>query len=97
MVTYVSLVNWTEQGIKNVKDTVKRAEAAANSAEKVGGRITSMYWTQGSYDLVVTSEFPDEQAAQVFVLALGSLGYVRTQTLRAFSAAEMTSILQKLP
>ena len=97
MVTYVSLINWTEQGIKNVKDTVKRAEEAASTAERIGGRIISLYWTQGSQDIVVTTEFPDEQAAQVFALALGRLGNVRTETLRAFSAAEMTSIIQKLP
>jgi uncharacterized protein with GYD domain len=97
MVTYVSLINWTEQGIKSVKDTVERAEKATHVAEQLGGRITSILWTQGSYDLVVTTEFPDEDSAQVFALGLGSTGNIRTETLRAFSATDMKRIISKLP
>jgi uncharacterized protein with GYD domain len=97
MVTYVSLINWTEQGIKHVKDTVKRSEASAKLAEQMGGRITTVLWTQGPYDMIIISESPDEESAQAAILALASLGNVKTLTLRAFSAAEMTSILQKLP
>jgi len=96
MITYVSLVTWTEQGIKHVKDTVKRSEAAAQLAEQMGGRLTTVLWTQGPYDLVIIGEYPDEASAQASILALGSVGNVKTLTLRAFSAAEMTNILEKL-
>ena len=97
MITYVSLVTWTEQGIKHVKDTVKRSEAVAKLAEQMGGRITTVLWTQGPYDLVIIGEYPDEESAQASILALGSLGNVKTLTLRGFSAAEMTRIVEKLP
>src|SRR5687768_5929246 len=97
MVTYVSLIRWTESGIKNVKETVDRAEKATHLAEKLGVRLTSIYWTQGAYDLVATSEFPDEDSAQAFALALGSQGSVRTETLRAFSAEDFKRIISKIP
>jgi uncharacterized protein with GYD domain len=97
MIAYVSLINWTEQGIKNVKETVKRAETAMSIAERMGGRITSIMWTQGAYDLVVSSEFPNEETAQVFLLALAREGNIRTQTLRAFSAGEIKAVIEKLP
>ena len=97
MITYVSLINWTEQGVKNVKETVKRAEAASNAAERMGGRITSILWTQGAYDLIVTSEFEDEKSATAFLLALAATGNIRSETLRAFSGSEMADIIEKLP
>jgi uncharacterized protein with GYD domain len=97
MLTYVSLYRWTEQGIKGVKDTVKRAETATQLAEKLGGHLVNIYWTQGPYDLVAIAEFPDEDSAQSFALALGSTGNVRSETLRAFSAQDMGRILSKLP
>ncbi len=96
MITSVSLINWTEQGVKNVKDTVKRAEAAGSLAERMGGRMTSIMWTQGAYDLVVTTEFPDEESLTAYLLALAMDGNIRSQTLRAFSADEMTAILGKI-
>jgi uncharacterized protein with GYD domain len=93
----VSLINWTEQGIKNVKETVKRAETATNEAERMGGRITNILWTQGAYDLVVTSEFEDEKSATAFLLALGATGNIRSQTLRAFSGSEISTIIEMIP
>ena len=69
----------------------------AANAEKFGGRMTNIMWTQGAYDLVSTTEFPDEESAQLFFLSLGASGNVRTQTLRAFSATEMKRILDKMP
>lgn len=97
MATYVTLVKWTEQGIKNVKDTVKRAEDVTNLAEKMGGRMTSLLWTQGRYDLIGIFEAPDEEIANAFAIAVGMSGSARTETLRAFSAQEMQSILSRLP
>lgn len=96
MFRYVSLVSWTEQGVKSVKDTVKRAEMASSAAEQMGGRLTSILWTQGKYDLVVTSEFPDEESATAFLLRLATTGNLRTVTMRAWSGSEMSEILDKM-
>jgi len=96
MPTYVSLIKWTDQGIKGAKDTVSRYEQARAQVEQMGGRLSTTYWTQGSYDIVAISEFPDEETAMGFLLALGTQGNLRTETLRAFSAEEMQRILQKM-
>jgi len=94
MARYVSLINWTDEGVKNFKDTTKRAAEAAAAAEKMGGKLT-VYWTIGAYDIVAVSEFPDDQTATSFLLRLGSLGNIRTQTMRAFDAQEMNGIISK--
>jgi uncharacterized protein with GYD domain len=95
MVTHISLVNWTEQGIKGYRDTVARADAANGLAAKFGGRMTSTWWTIGPYDLVAVTEFPDDESATAFALALGASGNVRTTTMRAFGADEMSSIIAR--
>lgn len=96
MVRYVILLNFTDQGIRNVKQTVERAKAFKAMAEKFRANLKDLYWTQGAYDLVATMEVPDEETGMSLLLALGSLGNVRTQTLRAFSADEMGRILAKM-
>ena len=96
MATYIVLANFTEQGIKNVTDSPKRSEAAKAMAQKLGITLKDMYWTLGSYDIVATYEAPDDVAITALGLSLGKLGNVRTQTLRAFSAADMNGILGKL-
>lgn len=96
MPTYVSLFKWTDQGVRNAKDTVKRAREFRADLERRGGKLLSIYWTQGQYDLAVTMEAPDEQTAMAELLALGGLGNVRTETLRAFDESEMETILRKL-
>lgn len=96
MPTYVGLVKWTDQGVKNARETVQRARAFREDLERRGGKLLAIYWTQGRYDIAVTMETPDEQTAMAELLALGSLGNVRTETLRAFSESEMEAILQKL-
>ena len=96
MPTYVSLLRWTEQGIKNARDTVNRRQEAEQRIQQTGGSIVATYWTQGSYDIVVISDFPDEDTAMAFLLGLGMQGNVRSETLRAFSAEDMQRILQKL-
>jgi uncharacterized protein with GYD domain len=95
MATYVSLINWTEKGIKDYKDTVTRADAAKGLAARFGGSMTSIWWTIGQYDLVAVTEFPDEESATAFALALGAAGNVRTTTMRAFDADAMTSIVAR--
>ncbi len=96
MATYITLMNFTSQGIRNVKDTVKRAEAFKEAALKLGVTVKDLYWTLGAYDLVTTLEAQDETAVTSLGLAIGSMGNVHTQTLRAFSADEMKRILEKL-
>lgn len=96
MVRYVILFNFTDQGIRNVKQTVERAKAFKAMAEKFRANLKDLYWTQGAYDLVATMEVPDEETGMSLLLALGSLGNVRTQTLRAFSADEMERIIGKM-
>lgn len=96
MPTYISLIKWTDQGVRNSKDTVQRAQAFRGDLERRGGKLVSIYWTQGSYDIVATIDAPDDQTAMATLLAVGGLGNVRTETLHAFNETEMAAILQKL-
>lgn len=96
MATYVMLANFTEQGIRDVKDTVKRAEAFKETAKAAGVTINDVYWTLGEYDIVVTAEAHNEMAVTALGLTLAKAGNVRTQTLRAFPAKEMSEILGKV-
>jgi uncharacterized protein with GYD domain len=97
MATYVSLLKLTAQGLSNIKDTVKRAEKASQLAEKLGGRMTNIVWTQGAYDLVVTTEFADDQKQAAFIIATTMQGNITTETMRAFTAEEVTQIIEMLP
>ncbi|MCK1714198.1 GYD domain-containing protein [Bradyrhizobium hipponense] len=96
MVTYVVLGNFTDQGVRNVKDSPKRAEAFKEMAKTFGVTVKEIVWTQGRYDIVTVLEAPDEAAAMSLSLSLSALGNVRTETLRAFSAADMTKIVGKM-
>jgi uncharacterized protein with GYD domain len=96
MATYIALLNYTDQGIRNVKETTKRADAFKAMAQKAGATVKSIYWTQGQYDLVSILEAPNEEAATSLLLSVGALGNIRSQTLRAFSAEEMGQILSKM-
>jgi uncharacterized protein with GYD domain len=96
MPTFVSLINWTDQGVANFKDTVRRSEDANRVASAMGGSLTEIFWTVGSYDLVTVADFPDDASATAFLLALGSVGNVRTTTLRAYTAEEMSQIIAKV-
>jgi uncharacterized protein with GYD domain len=96
MPTYIALSNFTEQGLRNVKDTTKRADAVKESAKKLNVEITQIFWTLGHHDVVVILDAPDDAAATAFALATGAAGNVKTQTLRAFSKQEMDGILRNL-
>ena len=96
MAKYVVLVNWTEQGIRDVKATTQRAEQVRQVIEQMGGRLVSLLWTQGRYDLVGVIEAPDDETVAAIGLRVGMTGATRTETLRAFDAEEMGRILQKL-
>ncbi|MGH7352256.1 MAG: GYD domain-containing protein [Candidatus Methylomirabilales bacterium] len=97
MPTYISLLNWTDQGIRKVKETTKRAEALQVLAQKTKVKVREILWTMGRYDVVVIMEAPDDQTISRLMLALGTLGNVKTETLRAYSAKEMGEILKGLP
>ena len=84
MATYVGLIQFADQGIRNIKDTVKRGDAAIAEAEKMGMKIVEEFWTMGAYDAVVVLEAPDDETMSAFMLKVGSLGNVKSQTLRAF-------------
>jgi uncharacterized protein with GYD domain len=96
MATFIALGNFTEQGIRSVKDSTKRADAVRELAKKYGATLKEIYWTLGRYDVVTVIEAPNDEAATAFALAVGSAGNVRTESLRAFSKEEMNGILGKL-
>jgi uncharacterized protein with GYD domain len=96
MATYIVLSNFTEQGIRNIKETTKRADAVRELAQKMGVTMKDLYWTDGRYDVVVTFEAPDDASMTALCLAIAAKGNVRTETLRAFSKEEMTRIVAKL-
>ena len=96
MATYIVLGQFTEQGIRNVKDTTKRAQALNDLAKKFGATVTATYWTIGKYDVVAMIDAPDDVALTGLLLSLGAAGNVRTQTLRAFSADQVGQILGKM-
>ncbi len=96
MATYVTLINFTEQGVKNVKDTANRASHYKELAAKLGCTIKDIWWTQGQYDVVSIIEAPDDAAATALAMSVGKLGYIRTQSLRAYSAAELAPIMDKV-
>jgi len=96
MVTYIALSNFTDQGMRGVKDSSKRADAVKEAARKFGASMTQIYWTMGKYDLVAIIEAPDDASATAFALAVGMAGNVRMQTMRAFTKEEMSGILGQL-
>jgi len=96
METYVCIVQCTDKGIRNIKDTVKRGDAAMAEAEKMGMKIVDEFWTMGAYDAVVTLEAPNDETVSAFILKIGSLGNVKGHTLRAFCRSEMEDILAKI-
>jgi uncharacterized protein with GYD domain len=96
MASYIVLVNYTEQGIRNVKDTTKRADAVRELAKKFGATVREFYWTMGKYDLVVIFEAPDDAAMTALSLTIATAGNVRTQTMRAFSRDEVNGMLAKV-
>ena len=96
MAHYILLLKYTDQGIRNVKDTTKRATAFGDMAEKMGSKVSSMLWTMGQYDVVVHVEAPNDETAAALSVAGAKLGNVSIQTLRAFTASEVEGILKKI-
>jgi uncharacterized protein with GYD domain len=96
MPSYIVLVDWTDQGIKNIKDTVKRAKSFETAIEKVGGKSIGLYYTLGKHDIVAVVQAPNDEAIASVLYSTGSLGNIRTETLKAFSMAETANIIEKL-
>ena len=96
MMTYVVLVNFTDQGIRNARDTIKRSDAFKEMAKKSGVTVKDMYWTLGRHDMVCICEAPDDETASAVLLSASSRGFVRSETLRAFSFADMKKVLDKM-
>ncbi len=95
MATFISLVNFTQQGVQNFKATADRAAKFRSMAEKAGVTVKDVYWTMGAHDAVIVMQAPDAQTVTAAMLALASLGNVRTQTLPAFDAAQVKEIIAK--
>lgn len=97
MPTYVTLYRYTQQGAQNIKDSPDRISAARDAARSMGVDLRAIYLTMGQYDLVAVAEAPDDETVARFGLALGSLGNVRTETLRAFTEDEFRGLVADLP
>ncbi len=96
MAKYVVLVNWTEKGVSEAKDTTTRAKKVEQLAESLGGKMDLLLWTLGRYDIVGIFDAPNDETAALMGLKIGQLGTVRTETMRAFTAAEIGGIIGKL-
>jgi uncharacterized protein with GYD domain len=96
MATFVMLVSFTDQGVRNVKDTIKRSDAFKEMAQRAGVTVRELYWTLGPCDVIAIGDAPDDETATALALSVSSQGNVRTQTLRAFSRDEMSTIVGKM-
>jgi uncharacterized protein with GYD domain len=96
MATFITTIKFTQQGVKGIDETTRRAAAFKAAAKKLGVKVANVYWTLGEFDGVVILEAPDDQTAMTALLHLASQGNVHTTTVRAFTAAEMEKILTKV-
>lgn len=96
MPTYIALIDWTEQGVQNFKDTVDRYEAARGQLETLGVTFKDIYWTLGAHDIVGVLDAPDDETLSAGLLAVAAQGNLRTTTLRAFDANEMRGVIGKV-
>jgi len=97
MPTFILTLNWTDQGIRAVKDAPKRSEAAKELAKKLGVEVKQVFLTSGEHDLLIIVESSSGDNVAKFALATASLGNVRTSTARAWSEAELTKLISELP
>jgi uncharacterized protein with GYD domain len=96
MPTYVSLAHYTDQGIRSIKESASRLDAAKKAFQAAGGELKQFFLLMGRYDLLIVSEGPDDETASRIALSLGSLGNVRTETFRAFTEAEFRKMVGAL-
>ena len=97
MSTYITLYNWTQKGIEQIKESPSRLDAAKEAVQAMGGKVLGFYLVQGRYDMVVVSEGPDDETAAKIALAIGSKGAVRSETMRAYTEDEFRKIISELP
>jgi uncharacterized protein with GYD domain len=95
MPAYIALIDWTEQGVRDFKNTVDRYEAAQSAFESLGVRFTDVWWTLGTHDIVATVEAPDDETLAAALLSVAAQGNIRTTTLRAFTREEMRTVIGK--
>jgi uncharacterized protein with GYD domain len=93
--TYVALFSWTEQGIRNFRDSPSRADAARDAMQRAGITLTHIWWTIGPHDLVAVVDAPDDETLTAALLALGSAGNVRSTTMRAFTQEEFSRVIER--
>lgn len=96
MATFITTIKFTQQGLKGIDASTKRATALKAAAKKLGAKVVNVYWTLGDYDGLLILEAPDDETAATVLLHLASLGNVHTTTVRAFTAAEMDKIIAKV-
>jgi uncharacterized protein with GYD domain len=97
MATYIVLVNFTDRGIRDIKHSPERAKVMTTAADRLGIKVKDIHWTLGAHDAVVIVDAPNDEAIMALAMGTGSLGNIRTQTLRAFSTIEMNNIIAKMP
>jgi len=97
MSVYFFLANYTEQGVRHIKDSPARVDAAKEMAASLGGEIQQFYMTMGAYDLIILAEFPDDATCADFVLRIAALGNIRTTTVKAFAEPAFREIIAALP
>jgi uncharacterized protein with GYD domain len=96
MATFVVLANFSDQGIRSIKESPKRSDAFKEQAKRLGATVKELYWTMGRYDIVAIIDAPDDNTITALGLSTGKLGNVRTETLRAFNKTDMDGILSKV-
>lgn len=96
MPTYINLVSWTDQGIRDIKEAPQRIDAFKKTIESTGGKLTGFYVTMGRYDIVTIIDVPSDEALAHITLSTGSKGSVRTETMKAFTENEFRNIVAKL-
>ena len=97
MPTYITLVNYTQKGIENIKESPARLDKVKAAMKAAGGKFKAFYLTLGHYDMVVVSEAPNDEAYATTMLAIGAAGAVRSETLKAFTEEEYKKIIAALP
>jgi uncharacterized protein with GYD domain len=97
MPTYISLIRFTDQGARNIKESPKRLDAAKKTFKAMGGELKQWYLALGRYDAVVISEGPDDETAAKLAVAVGAQGNIRTETLRVFTEEEYRKLIATLP
>ncbi|MFQ5933749.1 MAG: GYD domain-containing protein [Dehalococcoidia bacterium] len=97
MAIYVTLINFTEQGIKNIKESPQRVAAARQAIEAAGGKMLGFYWTLGQYDAIAIGEAPSDEVYTAIILAIAGQGNIRSTTLKAFNEAEIGRVIANMP